>query len=215
MTTPTSPTPSEVPTEKNVVTASNMDYEATLKNTAAVIKNSQEFKECMAPAVNMCENSVGMRIAQEKKSVDICNELTQEANRESCTMVIVSLLAQEKNDINACNSLSDASKYACRTQYIHRNAVSLKSTQECEKIATEGKQSALSGEILPLNTNTSIDQCKMEVLRNKETTTVQDCDIFSDTMMKRICSDTITHREDMQKMMSEMKPEVPSNPEIQ
>ncbi len=190
------------------------DYETTLKNTSAVIKNSQEFKECMAPAVNMCENSVGMRMAQEKKSVDICNELTQVANRESCNMVIISLLAQEKNDITACDSLSENGKYSCRTQYIRRNAVNLKSTQECGKIGDEIKKTSISGEMLTLNMNQSVDQCKLEVIQSQPITTPQDCDILADEMMKRMCSDTIIHRQEIQKMLSEMKTDIPT-PEIQ
>lgn len=159
----------------------------------------------MAPAVNMCENSVGMRMAQEKKSVSICNELSQEANRESCNMVIVSLLAQEKNDITTCDSLSENGKYSCRTQYIRRNAVNLKSMQECGKIADEMKKTSLSGEMLTMNTNQSVDQCKLEVIQNQADSKSEDCTNLTDEMMQRMCIDTLTHREEMKKMMSEIK----------
>lgn len=193
-------------TQSSIPGMGNIDYEAALKNTSAVIKNSQEFKECMSPAVNMCENSVGMRMAQEKKSEAICEELSQPANKESCRTVVLSLIAQEKNDINACDTLSATSKTTCRIQYLRREAVSKKSIPDCKKIANELPQNDNSGSISMPKGNNGIDQCMLEVINSLENPAEDSCNVIEDSMVKRMCTDTIKQRNEMKKMISTMAP---------
>ncbi|GAB0174844.1 MAG: hypothetical protein HHAS10_07230 [Candidatus Altimarinota bacterium] len=201
--TPETESSSTGSTPTNGPLGKNMDYEAALKNTSSLIKDSDAFRECMAPAVNMCENSVGMRMAQEKKSENICNELSQPANRESCRMTVVSMIAEDKKDMNLCNSLSGDSQVYCKTQYIRRDAMNKKSVEACKQMSDILGKGTNSGEAKMYVQHNEVDQCILEVINTSDTATSENCDVIRDEMTKKICIDTVKQRAEMRKYMSE------------
>lgn len=109
-------------------------YKDDLEIASEKIKETAEFEECMRPHVNMCISSVGMRLSQDKKDINFCDELTNTTDQTNCRYIMTLKSAAEKKDTNTCETLTGAYKDNCRSSVITANAREQKNTSLCDAI---------------------------------------------------------------------------------
>jgi hypothetical protein len=81
-------------------------YQNDIAAASSRIRDTPEFESCMQPYVNMCIKDVGVRFAQEKKDITLCDELSAADDKENCRFVITLLTATESKDAKTCNTLT-------------------------------------------------------------------------------------------------------------
>ncbi len=167
----------------------NKDYQASIDNASSKIKNTAEFADCMAPAVNSCVSSVGMRLAQEKKDPSMCSELPQKEQQEGCVFALVVREASEKGDVTACNKLSGNYQKQCSKSIYRTIAIQKKDITLCEKIASSG----VSGEANPM-IEQEYDQCVLNIIMTKDDASEKDCLSIKNDNMKNMCANTIKNK---------------------
>lgn len=189
--TPTDSIPSITDTTVNTqnIEVQNGTYEKDLKEVSGKIKSSDEFKDCMDMNVPMCIQTAGMQLAQKERSTEFCSELPTPEQKESCVFAITMINAQEKDDMTLCDTLTASYATQCTMSFIKNKALAEKDPKICESIP-------LSVEENP--SDTSRDDCMLNVFMISDTTTSASCDIIQDTQVKEMCSRMLSTRPEIQ-----------------
>lgn len=157
-------------------------YEEDIKTVSSKIKDSDEFKTCMNMQVPQCIKSAGMEIARTAKSSEFCQELPDEASRESCIFAVTLINAEEKGDTSLCQNLGNTYKQQCIDSITRSQAVTKKDITLCNALATA------SGE------TDQKDMCIMQVITTNSESTKDACDALTGDMYKKTCEATMASR---------------------
>lgn len=166
----------------------SMEYTLSLTGFSRTIHDSQEFQDCIEPAINMCVGSVGMQIAQKRKSLDLCNELPSLEQKENCRFALTLSNAHESWDPTACNSLSWSYQVQCLFSAYKNIASTKKDITLCDSMS-EAVQKAYTevGTWLIQSINLHHDRCILWVAISDKNAPETLCDSIVDHGTKDSC----------------------------
>lgn len=168
-------------------------YEQDLKKVSSKIKESEEFKSCMDMNVPMCIQNAGMQLAQSSKSVEFCNELSTQEQKESCVFAVTIIKLQETKDKNLCEDLSGVYKNECTKLVIQTEAVEKNDSTLCKKLSQETWSNERGGD-------DPVDYCIMSVVASSQNPKNKECDEITSNEIKEMCIMTVKNRENMRKL---------------